>query len=138
MNNTITIALVNGTDDDLETNVQAFREAYLSYVAERGIEDEQIATAVDAVFDQYKGASINMPALAGFVLQRLNAQPENFTALEERVLDYVRRNADQSELKDKETKAVIRQAEAPRTRTFSIGKGKGGGVRRWSDVPVKA
>jgi hypothetical protein len=134
---TLTITLVTGSDDDLAANEAAFRTSYLAFVAEREIEDGNIGDAVHAVFDQYKSASINMPALAGFVLQRLNVQPENFNALEARVMEYVRQNADLHEKKAKDG-TITQTAEAPRTRTFTIGKGKGGGVKRWSDHPVKA
>jgi len=133
----LTVTLVSGTDDDLAANVTAFRSAYLAFVAEREIEDAAIGDAVHAVFDQYRSASINMPALAGFALQRLNVQPENFKALEARIMDYVRENADRHEKSDK-AGVVIQAAEPPRTRTFVIAKGKGGGVRRWADQPVKA
>lgn len=135
---TLTITLVEDTDGvDQSATTAAFRTALASYVAEREIQDGNIGEAVHAVFDQYPTANINMPALAGFVLQRLNAQPENFNALEERVMEYVRKNADLPTLKDKAGN-VTQVGEAPRTRTFAIGKGKGGGVKRWSDHPVKA
>jgi hypothetical protein len=135
---TLTVTLVSGTDDDLAANEQAFRTSYLAFVAEREIEDTNIGDAVHAVFDQYRSASINMPALAGFALTRLNVQPENFKALETRVMEYVRENADRHEKTDKETGLITQAAETPRTRSFVIAKGKGGGVKRWSDHPVKA
>jgi hypothetical protein len=134
---TLTITLVSGSDDDLAANEAAFRTSYLAFVAEREIQDDNIGNAVHAVFDQYKSATINMSARTGFVLHRLNVQPENFKALETRVMEYVRSNADRHEKSDKETGVITQDAEAPRTRTFVIAKGKGGGVRRWIDHPVK-
>ena len=135
---TLTITLVQGSSGvDQARSEAAFRTALAAYIVERETEEETIAEAVHAVFDQYKSASINMPALAGFALQRLNVQPENFKALELRIMEYVRSNADQSAKTDKDGN-VLTPAESPRTRTFAIGKGKGGGVKRWSDHPVKA
>lgn len=132
---TVLVLTTAGTIDQAASEA-AFRTSLANYIAEREVEEGNIADAVHAVFDKYRGASINMPALAGFVLQQLNVQPENFNALEERVMEYVRNNADLPEKKDKSGK-VIQAAEAPRTRTFAIGKGKGGGVKRWSDHPAK-
>ena len=135
---TLTIALVVTADGiDQDASRQAFNSALVNYVAEREVEDDNIGSAVHAVFDQYPSANINMPALTSYVLQKLNAQPENFNTLEVRVMEYVRSNADLSEKKDKAGN-IIQSAEAPRTRAFVIGKGKGGGVKRWSDHPVKA
>lgn len=119
---------------DKETLSRSAAAAAVKYLTDRGEQDEAIAGAVESIFDQYRGTSINMPALASMACQRLNVQPENFNSVEERVLDYVRANADLHEKKDKAGK-VVQTAEAPRTRLFAIGKGKGGGVKRWSDQP---
>lgn len=130
MTTTLTVALVvlaNGID--LDASRQAFSDALDSYIAERAIEDDNIGSAVHAVFDQYPSANINMPALTSYVLQKLNASPENFNALEARVMEYVRVNADAAQ---KSKDGVVTQfAEEPGTRTFVIAKGKGGGVKRW-------
>lgn len=119
---TIVLALTSSGTVDRDATLTACENAIDTYVAERELESETIAKAVHGVFDQYKGASINMPALAGFALQRLNAQPANFNVLEERTMEYVRANAG------------TRESGAE----FAIGKGKGGGVKRWADQPVEA
>lgn len=135
---TLTVTLVSDSSGvDVAASMAAFSEALATYVSEREIEDESIGNAVHAVFDQYPSASISLPALAGFALQKLNVQPENFKALEGRIMDYVRANADQAGKTAKDG-TVLATAEEARTRTFAIGKGKGGGVKRWSDHPVKA
>jgi hypothetical protein len=120
---------------DHDATCSKFADDLVKYEAERETELETIALAVNTVFDTHKGASINMPALTSLALRELNAQPSNFAALTERVQEYVRDNADRTEKKDKEGK-VVQVAEAPRTRAFCIGKGKGGGVKRWCDQPV--
>lgn len=132
----ITVTLVFDTDGNV--NVEASREAFEAEMDLYLSDENEIAEAVNAVFSQYKGATINMPALAGFAMQRLKMTPSNFATLEERIGDYVRENADRHEKKDKETGVITQVAEPQRTRLFSIAKGKGGGVKRWSDIPVKA
>jgi hypothetical protein len=63
---TITLALTTAGLVDRDATLLACGDAIDTYVAERETETEAIAEAVHGVFDQYKGASINMPALAGF------------------------------------------------------------------------
>jgi len=120
---TLTVNLV--TKDgaiDQDASRKAFNEALVKYVAERETEQSTIATAVNAQFDKHPGVSINMPALASMTCAALNAQPANFSTLEERCLSYVRENAS-----DKREDGKL----------FRIGKGKGGGVRRWAEIPVE-
>lgn len=120
---TLTITLVTKDGNiDQDASRAAFDAQLTKFVAERETELSTIGNAVHAVFDAYKGASINMPALANLALQRLNAQPSNFSTLEERTLQYVRDNAG-----TRESGAM-----------FAIGKGKGGGVKRWADQPTEA
>lgn len=44
---------------------------------------------INELFDKYRGASINLPAVTSFVLQGLNVQPENYHVLNERVTKFV-------------------------------------------------
>lgn len=126
---TVNLVSVDGRTDE-DASVAAFRVAMSKHIADRETELSTIADAVGAVFDKYKGTSINMPALCNFALQELNAQPENYKVLQERTAQYVRDNS-QGE-KDKET-----GVEARPDSLFVIGKGKGGGVHRRSDRPAK-
>lgn len=137
MSTNLSFALVLATDGTIDTDasLSSAKKTLLTYVAERETESEQIGEAVHAVFDQYKGASINMPALQSMALTHLNVQPESFKVLGERVAQYVRDNADLPEVKDKAGN-VTQAAEPARTRAFKISKGKNGGVRRWADHPV--
>jgi hypothetical protein len=102
---------------DLDATCAKFARDLLAFQAERETETEAVGTAVNAVFDQFPGARINMPALVNYALQRLNVQPENFRILSEKVQSYVRDHSG-----PRESGAL-----------FHIGKGKGGGVFRWSD-----
>jgi hypothetical protein len=115
---TITLATKDGKIDEKASRL-AFDAALVKYVAERETELSAIADAVRTVFDSHKGLSINMPAVAGFALQQLNAQPENYKTLETRVMEYVRENAKGD------------------SSLFVIAKGKKGGVTRRADQPAK-
>lgn len=120
---TISLVLINGSVDKAAT-LQATDAALDAYIAESELEQETIGQAVHALFDRpdlAKGARLNMPYVVSQTLQALNASPANFKALSERVAQYVRDNA----------------GEQGSGATFGIGKGKGGGVCRWADVPVK-
>jgi hypothetical protein len=120
----ITVTLVS-KDGSLNQDASeaAFRSAYLNFVAQRETEQSTIADAVGALFDAHQGTSINMPAVASMACAKLNAQPENYSTLTELVLSYVRENASEKREDGK---------------LFRIGKGKGGGVKRWSEIPVEA
>lgn len=104
---------------DLDATTAKFRGALEVYLAERETELSQIAEAVHGVFDQYKGVSLNMPALLNFALGRLNPTPATHALLSERTVEYVRDNAGEGKI-------------------FTIAKGKGGGVRRNADHTPKA
>ena len=128
MSNSLTVDLVlSGGHIDIEASTQAFRAACLKRQAELETEQEQIAEAVSALFDTYQGKSIAMPAVASMTAQKLNAQPENFKVLSDRVLDYVRANS-QGEVKD--------GVEQHPGSLFVITKGKGGGCYRRADRPA--
>lgn len=123
MATTITTTLVEKDGNlDREASTLAFQAQYDKFVADRRIENEEIAKAVNGYFDRYPGAGINMPALAHGALQTLNAQPANYKSLEKRVLQYVRDNASD---------------ERSAGKLFKIGKGVRGGVKRWAEIPVE-
>lgn len=132
---------------DLESSLLAFEAKVNNYVAEVELETEAIAAAVAAVFDKHRGVRMNMPFIISQSLQHLNVQPENSKSLTDRVHAYIQENADQDTVwkTDDKGKVIgkgderieVTPAEEDRTRMFGIGKGKGGGVVRWSDIPVK-
>jgi hypothetical protein len=114
---TITVKLVmdNGRVDS-GASVEAFEAELSKFVAAHETELSSVASAVSAVFDEHLGHSINMPTLSALTAMRLNAQPSNFGALSELVLDYVRADA---------------KSASP---TYTIRKGKAGGVARIADI----
>lgn len=122
MNITLSTTLVRDDSGavDVESSVAAFRAAVLQHIAARETETTTIALAVDELFTEKRGARLHMPYVVSQCQQKLNAQPENFKALGERVAQYVRDNA----------------GERDSGKLFNIGKGKNGGVTRWSDAPA--
>ena len=121
---------------DEEKSVSNFRAHVAKTKTEQELEESTIARAVSAVFDENPGASINMDGVIGMALRGLNVQQANYTAMQDKVGAYIRANSDRAEKKDRKTGKVTQQKEQPRTRLFGIKKGLGGGVCRWSDVPL--
>lgn len=123
---------------DFEATIAKFSARLTEYEAVCEKEDATIADAVHAVFDSkvMRGGSVNMDAIVTFAIPSLNPNTENYAILRDRIKNWIRINSDQSEKKNKEGTVLV-PADAPRTRTFSISKGKGGGVRRWADIAVK-
>lgn len=105
----------NGSIDH-ESTLAKFAGDLLKWEAAQETENATIGAAVHALFDQFKGARLNMPYVTGEVLRKLNAQPENYKVLTEKVQGFIRS-----------------QAEGD-TSPFVIGKGKGGGVARRADL----
>lgn len=107
-------------------SVAAFETALDKFLAEETVESGVIGDAVNALFDQHIGASINMPALQSGVCGLLNATPTNFAVLSERARQYVRQNSQG----EKDSDGNVENPDS----LFVIAKGKGGGVRRRSDI----
>ena len=112
---------------DRQASFVAFQTALDIFEAEEATENGVIADAVNAAFDKYPGASQNMDALISGTTTYMNATPGNFKVLSERIRKYVQINS-QGE-KDKTTE----QVQNPDS-LFLISKGKGGGVKRRSDI----
>lgn len=113
---TISIEVVRFFDGsvDMTASIMAAKAAIEKFVSDKESEDTAINVAVHEVFDQFKGANINMPALVSLVVQKLGGSPENFKALGDKVATFVRDNSGDFGV-------------------FTITKGRGGGVRRNSD-----
>lgn len=122
MNVSLTITLARDASGavDVDASVEAFKTAVHQHIAARETETATIALAVDDLFSSKPGARLNMPYVQSSVATALNAQPENFKALGERIAVYIRENA----------------GDRDSGKLFHIGKGKVGGVTRWSDQPA--
>lgn len=131
--------VVRGADGavDIAATTDKFGIELTKFIAVNETEVAVIATAVNAVFDDYRGQTLTMPTLINYALTKLHANPTNMPALTDRIRGYIHDNADRPAQKAKD-KSILVPAEEPRTRSFRISKGVGGGVSRWSDVPEKS
>lgn len=134
----ISVELVTSVDGSLDDNANfaAFQETYSKYKALVEADTVAIAAAVNAQFDKYPGASLNIDAIVHGALTVLNSNIHNQSSLTEKITSYIQNNTDRSMVVDRKTKEVVAVAEAPRTRLFGMKKGRNGGRFRWSDVPV--
>lgn len=111
--------------------VAAFEKLLGEYITAQAERDGKVADAVSAVFDEYRGAHINMPALCSLACTKLGADKDTFATLTEAVQGYVQANSQGK--KDKDTGAV----ENPSS-LFVIERGRGGGVSRRADTTPAA
>lgn len=107
--NSVASFVVFGSDGsvDVTSTVVAFEESLLEYAEKRTNIMVAVARAVEAVFDQYPRATINMPAVITFAMGKLPADNDSYDILKESIESYVRNNP-----------------------SYLIKKGKGGGVSR--------
>ncbi len=141
MNISLPSFVVRGTNGsvDVAATTAKFGDELTKFIAANETEVAVIASAVNAVFDDYRGATLTTPTLVTYALGKLNATPANMATLSDRIRAYVHDNSDRPAIRSKEgKKEILVPAEAPRTRAFRISKGVGGGVSRWSDVPEKS
>jgi hypothetical protein len=117
---TLSTYAVRSTDGSIDTQatLDKFASDLDQFARVQAADQERVAEAVHAVFDSHKGTRINMPYLVSQALPLLQVTPATHKALSERVLAYVRENAD-----------------GKGANLFSIEKGKGGGCARIADLP---
>jgi hypothetical protein len=106
---------------DVDATMAKFHGELVNYQLNSELEAETIAEAVATVFDNHKGTNFNMPSLVNSTRIVLNVQPDSYITMTDKIEKHLRANASP----DRESGAL-----------YKISKGKGGGVRRWSDVPV--
>lgn len=123
------VDVVRGADGkyDLEKMLDSASNSLLVLQADKEVEEGVIRDTVSDIFDQFKGTSINTPALISMASQKMNALPANFKTIAERVGAYLRENSQGDA--DKVTKLVPRPNSL-----FVTAKGKGGGIRRRADI----
>jgi len=105
---------------DTKASVTAFKAELDSLIAAEKTESAVFEDAAHAAFDKYPGTAISMPALCAAITVAMNAEPVNHAALTERARKYIQNNS------------------VGEKSIFTITKGKGGGVRRRSDIPVES
>lgn len=115
--------VVSAGSVDRSATLQAFAAALDTRITEREADSETLGLAVSEVFDKHPGAAVNHDALVSLVAPSMNVGIAGYSLLKERLHSYIKENS-----------ADTREAGA----LFSVRKGKGGGIRRWSDTPEKA
>lgn len=100
----------NGSIDH-EASLAKFAGDLLKWEADREVEREVIAGAVHALFDRHLGKRLTTPYVVSEALKSLNAQPENYKTLTEKVAEFLRTSPE-----------------------FDTTKGKGGGCARSRDA----
>lgn len=96
------------SEKDIEQAVTKYRNKLKAKVAEAKLllDNKEVGTAIQTVFDRYGDVAITMPALATMTCGELNATSDNYKSLHIMVCDYIR-SAD----------------------WLMVTKGRGGGVR---------
>jgi hypothetical protein len=101
---------------DHDSTLEKFASDLLRFEEIQDKENATVGKAVHALFDQYKGAKLNTPFVIGEVLSKLNAQPENYKTLSNKIADFLKS-----------------QSQGDNS-TFVVSKGKGGGIGRRIDL----
>lgn len=126
---------------DLEASVDKYRAVCRQYIAKQLAETELVGQCMTALFDQYKGAHLNLDFIKSQTVQRMTKQhpelnePALFATLSKRVEDYLHENCDQPLVPAKGDKPEV---AAITDRTYAMRKGKGGGFCRKADQAEKA
>lgn len=131
----INVTLIKGKDGTLDraATLAAAASMFDSYVSTSAQYDVGIAKAVAAVFDANPGVALNAKALASFVTQELQNQgeikvlPANIGALHTALSAYISANS-----------SGVKPEDRALGKLFATGRGRAGGTKRWSDVPVTA
>lgn len=115
---------------DHEATLLKFAEVISTWEIEAEQAEGAIRQVVSAIFDQYKGATLNKKFITGQALRQLNATPENWTEMEDKVSSYLKNNS-QGEVAEDGTH------ERPNS-LFVTRPGKGGGTFRRADERTSA
>lgn len=113
MNITLGMYVVRGINGEIdhEATLDKFASDLLKFEAERELEASTIGAAVHALFDRHVGKRMPTPFVVAEALKALNAQPENYKVLSDKVTEFLRTSPE-----------------------FSISRGKSGGVGRVCDL----
>lgn len=126
---------------DLEASVDKFRSVALKTLAGQESEDSLIATCMLALFDHYKGATLNLDFIKSQTVQRMAkvvpelGEPGIYSVVSSRVEEILHALCDQPEVEAKGNKPAV---AAITDRTFAMKKGKGGGFYKKSDQGAAA
>jgi len=113
-----------------DSTVQKFRGALAQFIADRETEESSIATAIEQVLSDNVGTRTNLDFVTGTVARALNATAATYGDLKTKAADYIRQNAcnEKDGLPvDSKSGEVLSEP-----RRYFLGKGRDGGVSRWS------
>jgi len=115
----ITDSVVRHSDGslDLEATLEALSPKVVALVEKLDCDTLDIAQAVHAVFDMFKGSRMNTNAVVSFALQHLSVTPESAGELTAKVQEFIKMNSGERG-----------------SSLFSTKRGRSGGVARWDDV----
>jgi len=114
-----------------DATVEKFRGALTQFIADSETEESSIRQGIEAVLTENTGERTSLDFVTAEVARSLNATATNYTAMKEKVADYIRQNAcgeKNGKPVDSKTGAVLSEP-----RVYFLGKGRDGGVRRWTD-----
>ena len=121
---TFVVRSSNGSVDS-DATMAKFQSTLSSFISESETESETIGSAIEAVLETHKGSRVNLDFLVSSTCRALNAQPENFKVLGDKVRQFVKDNSC-----DKNDAGMPSDS----TKRLNVARGKGGGVGRWSDL----
>jgi hypothetical protein len=114
---------------DLEASDRKFHDAALLFKVQNEADEDVVLSSINALYDQYKGASLNVAAICSGVISLMGktnsvfANPQLFGTLSKRVTDVLDANTEPKERAEGDTKVY----------TFAVRRGPGGGHMRISD-----
>jgi len=126
---------------NLEASVDRFRSSALKFIAGQEAQDSLIMQCMTGLFDQYKGANLNLDYIKSQTVERMGKavpdlkDPGLFSILSTRVEAILHENCDQPAVEAKGDKPAV---EAITGRVYAMRKGKGGGFYRNADQTPKA
>jgi hypothetical protein len=134
------LVTINGKVD-LEQSVEKYRAVCLQHIAGQTAELDLIASCMSSLFDQHKGAFLNLDFIKSQTVQRMTKQhpelndPNLFAMLSGRVEDYLHANCNTPAVEAKGNKPAKEEVTG---KTYSVKKGIGGGFCRVADQTPKA
>ncbi len=118
--NDVVVRSVDGSVDH-EASILKFAEILSAWEVEVEAAQAEVRGAVEALFDRYKGVTMNKKFIVSQVCQSLNATPETWADTEEKIVQYLKDNSQGD------------NNERPDSR-FVTKVGKGGGTFRRCDA----
>lgn len=108
--------VVRGVDGvvDVDASQKKFSEALWEFVDQSEADSVRISDAVNAVFDENRGQTLQVNSVVTFAFLKMGVKPSEFQAMSDKIKDWIKTSP-----------------------AFVILRGKGGGVQRIADMPPK-